>query len=167
MVMDKIAKMAREILGIGENIGFRSLTILTAPERPIRIVAEMEVREATAPRFDVLEEAATISKDVFQGLAPVKEPKKAKRKYTYKDKAPAKPVSKLDANRVYTTSDDDIRMMRTYINNWRRYDNALTEDQIRALKTTEGLQARSMSTIEKTQLLGIFNDIRKTKGLIK
>lgn len=117
----KVADVAREILGLGQEVTFRSVTILSTSDRPIRIVAEMEIIENST--VDPVEEGskaeaqedAVIRRPLFiplQNKAGVLAPK---RKYTRKNaeatatKEPGSPkannADRLDPSRPFTTSE--------------------------------------------------------------
>ena len=72
------------------------------------------------------------------------------------------PVGKWSLWREYTTSDSDMQMIRSYhFKKWRD-DKRFSMNQLGALSALGKTLNKNLSLIQRNQILGIFDDVRKT-----
>lgn len=65
----------------------------------------------------------------------------------------------MSVHRDYTTSDEDIKIIRKHLAEWEK-DGWLTENQIAAVNALKGRFAKLLSEEEKNQLLDVFNTVK-------
>lgn len=67
---------------------------------------------------------------------------------------------KFSIKRKFTTSDEDIQVIRNFFSRWRK-ENLFTVEQARALETIGVKKLSFLSRGEREQILNIFNDVRE------
>lgn len=73
-------------------------------------------------------------------------------------------AKRLSINRRFTTSDEDITLMRQHLVNW-KVQKKLTDNQIRALDETSGIRLANISEAQREQILDIFEEVRESVGI--
>lgn len=68
---------------------------------------------------------------------------------------------KFSVSRKYTTSDEDLNIIRQHhLNKWKK-EKKLSEDQLMALSNLSGMRVSKMDHDQRNQMLSIFEDVRK------
>lgn len=185
--MEKLVEWLREATGIKADVVIRDFEIRRSCSplcaEPLYVSVELQIvppeilraqKEVAGVRVSHAGEdlkAGTMVKVVDHNKKTEAPP--MKRKYSRRKKVEVviqKPVEKkdlLNPGRIFSTSDEDIKVAKAFLCSWAREHGMLSEDQKRALASTAGIFAKSMSEPMKAQILSIFNDVRKKKGLVK
>ena len=82
-----------------------------------------------------------------------------KRKYK---KRKFRRTGQFSLNRDYTTSPEDIKVMRTFIGGWQRQGGIIPDKYDAFLNRTRGKFSVNFSNNEKCDILNIFNDVRRS-----
>ncbi len=150
-IVEDVKALVRKHTNINDCTGIADVVIKISGDEIVGIDATLKIQP--------LKEVPAIEKEKPEGGGSHKNPDEEK-----KPRKPAKYKkvnaggSKYSMSREYTTSDEDMKIVRKHVTYFKR-KNGLSENQLKALSTIPK-KAKELDEVHRRQLLDIFNDVK-------